>query len=172
MNKKIIISILLLLVVSIGAIEVAIGFKGESNPKKEEEKDNFNSEYVLKINNLEIKLGSEFSREKYGTELEYSEIPSCAFEGLDKTYTYEYYEINTFEDNGKEKILSVYFLDPNITTTENVSLGDDLEKMTSTYGTNYEKNDNLYTYKKGKTSIEFIVENDTITSIEYKYVTD
>ena len=41
--------------------------------------------------------------------------------------------------------------------------------MTKTYGEDFKKEDNLYTYTKGKTNLKFIIENDFITSIEYTY---
>ena len=41
--------------------------------------------------------------------------------------------------------------------------------MTNVYGTDYETKDTLYIYTLGKTKLEFMVENDIITSIEYVY---
>lgn len=44
--------------------------------------------------------------------------------------------------------------------------------MVEKYSENYVKEDNLYTYTKGKTNLKFIVEDDIITSIEYSLVTE
>lgn len=125
--------------------------------------------FSLTYDHMNIELGSEFKVEKYGKENSYSEIESCAFEGLDKTYTYDHYEIYTYPENEKDYILSIYFLDEEIETTEGIKISDTYEDMTKTYGEDFKKEDNLYTYTKGKTNLKFIIENDFITSIEYTY---
>ena len=125
--------------------------------------------YSFKYNDLEITPGEVFDKQQYAGYNDYVELPSCAFEDTDRAYTYDHYEITTYTLNKEERILSVYFLDTEISTTEGVSISDSVNKMLDVYGNNYEKNDNLYTYKKEDTSINFIVENDIIVSIEYSY---
>lgn len=44
-----------------------------------------------------------------------------------------------------------------------------MDKIVDVYGDNYEQLDTQYTYSKGLTQIKFIVEDNTITSIEYNY---
>ena len=44
--------------------------------------------------------------------------------------------------------------------------------MVQAYGTNFKNDGNKYTYTKGNTSIEFMVENEVITGIEYVYVNE
>lgn len=128
--------------------------------------------YVFVADGNEIKIGEEFSKEKFGQEKEYSEIASCAFEGLDRTYKYENYEITTYENGDKENILSIYLLDDTAETKEGIKIADSYEQMVEAYGENYQKEDNLYTYTKGNMNLKFIVENDFITSIEYSLITD
>lgn len=171
MGKKVI-----YIIVAIIAVVAVVGgiFAFTSSNNKSEETSKVGEEqskeaFVFKTADKEITLGEEFSIEKCGKENEYSEIASCAFEGLDKTYKYDNYEITTYPDNNKDKILSIYFLDETVSTTEGVKISDSYDDMVNAYGTNFEKESNKYTYKKGKTSIEFFVENEVVTSIEYKY---
>ena len=91
---------------------------------------------------------------------------------LDKTYTYENYEITTYPDGDKDKIYTIYFLNAEAKTQEGVAVSDSLQKMLEIYGENYEIQGNQYTYTKGKTQLQFIVENDVITSIQYSYITE
>ncbi len=142
-----------------------VSLTGCGKEKVVEEKDIFSFKY----NDMNILLGEEFSRDKYGKELEYFEAPTCAFEDMDRTYTYEHYEINTYTENGQEKVLSIVFKDSDVKTNEGISLGDDFTKLVEVYGDKYKQEDNLYVYEKDKTNLEFIVENDTITNIEYSY---
>lgn len=138
---------------------------------KVNEKENLEKEesYIFSYNGIDIELGSIFSTEKYGKEDEYSEIESCAFDGLDKTYRYSNYEITTYPDGNKDRIYSIYFLDDSVKTKEGIKINDTLEDMVNMYGNNYEKLDNLYIYHKNNTNIRFIIENNIIISIEYQY---
>ena len=140
---------------------------GCGSKDNKETKDN--DVYTFKYEDMTIPLGEEFSRTKYGEELEYSETPTCAFEDMDRTYTYEHYSISTYTLDKQEKVLSIYFLDTDVKTPEGISLGDSFDKVKDTYGKKYKKDDNLYKYTKGKTNLEFIIENDAVTSIEYTY---
>jgi hypothetical protein len=128
-----------------------------------------NREYYLSYNNKNYILGEPFVKENYGEPKNYSEVSSCAFEGLDKTYTYEHVELTTYPVDGKDKLYVIYFLDDEITTNEGIKISDSFEDMVAKYGSNYKNEGNLYTYTLGKTNLKFIIENNYITSIEYNY---
>lgn len=166
MNKKVIGIIIAIIVIAVVGAGVYMLTKGDSSDVQKTDKKETVESYALKVDSKEIKLGEVFSVEKCGKELEYSEVASCAFEGLDKTYTYENYEITTGE---KDKITSIYFIDEGVSTTEGVKITDSYDKMVQAYGTNFKNDGNKYTYTKGNTSIEFMVENEVITGIEYVY---
>ncbi len=134
--------------------------------QKTEQKE---SGYLFTVNNEKIALGEEFSKEKYGTEKSFYELSSCAFEGNDKVYEYEHFEITTFGKNEKDYVLSIYFLDPTIQTSEGLAIGDMLDKMIELYGENYQKTGSLYEYKKDKSILRMIVNDDVVSSIEYSY---
>lgn len=128
--------------------------------------------FSVSYQNINILPGTEFKRNAFNDQPEYSEIESCAFEGLDKVYTYDDVEITTANINGKETIYSVYFLSENITTTEGIKLSDEKAKMIEKYGNNYDNFGNQYSYTKGIVKLAFIIENDIINSIEYTYIVD
>ncbi len=132
-----------------------------------ENKETVEESFALKYQNQTFTLGEVFSKEKYGEELSYSEVSSCAFEGLDKTYRYSDFEVTTYPIDGEEKVAVIYFLDENIETTEGLKISDSLQKMLDLYGTDYQKEDTMYQYQKGNTLLKFIVSNDTVISIEY-----
>lgn len=164
MNKNIRNSIIIILIIAI--IKVCIHII--SNRNAENDEVNNIQEYVFcNNNNNKIKIDDEFSREKYGQEKEYSEIISCAYEGLDRIYKYENYEITTYERDGKERIQSIYLLNDMVKTEEDVKITDSYNKMIEKYSDNYVREENMYTYIQGKTALKFIIENNIITSIEY-----
>ncbi len=128
---------------------------------------NENKVYSFTYNNMNFVLGQEFDKSKYGKEVSYSEVPSCAGLGVDKTYTYEHYEVTTTPSDDKDIIYNIYLTDDVVKTNEGIKIGDSLEDLTNTYGNNYEKRDNAYTYTLDKTHLEFIVEGDIVSGITY-----
>ncbi len=177
--KKVLIIIVIIAVVIIGGVEIGVTMqksKTSSQNAKQEEKveENIDEGFIFNDGNIKLVPGSVFSKETLGLgdEKNYSEIASCAFEGLDKTYTYENYEITTFPDGDQDKIYTIYLLNDQVQTAEGLKITDEKDKMISTYGEDYKTQGNQYTYTKGKTNLEIIVENDVVTSIQYSYVTE
>ena len=151
-----------------------IGFTTSCGQKEESKNNNNNQDvssgYALKYDNMTITPGDVFTKDKFGEYEDYIELESCAFEDKDRAYTYEHFEISTYTKDKQEHILSVYFLDPEVTTTEGVALGDDKSKMLEDYGDGYTNNDSEYEYQKDKSILIFILnDEDIITSIEYRY---
>lgn len=97
-----------------------------------------------------------------------SEVPSCAFGGNDKVYNYGMFELTTYFDEDEERVYSIYFLDPNLPTTEGLCLGDSVDDMKALYGEAYEAEENAYTYTRGETSLMIITKNDMVVSMEYR----
>ena len=174
MNKKvlliIVVAILAVLVVIFGGVEAYFTFKGRKVGSSTTQSES--EPWTFTYNDMTMAIGEEFTRDKYGEELEYSEVASCAFEGLDKTYKYEHYEITTYPEGDKEKIYSIYFLDESISTEEGLFLSSSYDDMINLYGDNFKQNENLYTYTNGKTLLNCIVENGVVTSIEYTLYID
>lgn len=97
-----------------------------------------------------------------------SEVPSCAFEENDREYNYGDFALTAYIDGETERVYSIYFMDPNLPTTEGLCLGDDVERMKSLYGEDCETEGNSYVYTRGDTLLSFIVQNDIVTVIEYR----
>ena len=97
----------------------------------------------------------------------YFEAPSCAFEGLDKTYGYGSFELDTYELEGKDYIAGVFFCDDLIETPEGVCLFETKADMTKAYGENYVEEMGMLVYEKEGMKLKFILEGNEITSIEY-----
>lgn len=97
-----------------------------------------------------------------------AEVPSCAFGGNDNVYKFKTFELTTHVAGEEEIVYSVYFVDPNLPTTEGLRLGDTVEDMKSLYGEAYEEKENVFAYKRGETSLNIIMQNDIVVSIEYR----
>lgn len=125
--------------------------------------------YVFEYNGVKIGMDMEAAPiiASLGEADTYFEAPSCAFEGLDKTYSYGSFEIDTYEQDGKDYIAAIFFCDDLIETPEGVCLFGTKADMVKAYGENYKEEFGMLVYEKDGMKLKFIVEGDEITSIEY-----
>ncbi len=143
-------------------------------PEKEENKDaeqeKKSNGYVFTNNGLAMEVDADAAAyvSQLGEAVSYYESPSCAFDNLDKFYTYHGFEIDTYYMNGKDLVLGIVLLDDTVSTTEGICIGDTQEKVTSAYGTPTETTDNSATYKKDNMKLVFIFKDGVVAAIEYK----
>ncbi len=125
--------------------------------------------YVMEYEGTTIWMDMEASAvlTALGDPDKYFEAASCAFEGLEKQYTYAGIEIDTYEVNGKDYVSSVYFRDDLVSTPEGVSLYMTKADMIKAYGENYTEEFGMLVYKKEGMTLSFILKNDEIISIVY-----
>lgn len=102
-----------------------------------------------------------------GDPLHYYEVKSCAFEGMDKIYTYTSFEISTYPNGANDLVSSIYFKDDTVTTQEGAYLGMAKSDVLALYGSNYTENAGAYVYSKGGMELHFIFDGETLASIEY-----
>lgn len=145
--------------------------KQETNTDEtvQENKESELKGYVFEYNGVKIGMDMEAAPiiSALGEPVSYFEAASCAFEGLDKTYGYGSFELDTYEVNGKDYIAGVFFCDDLIETPEGVCLFETKADMVSAYGEEYKEEFGMLVYEKEGTKIKFILEGDEITSIEY-----
>ena len=102
-----------------------------------------------------------------GEPLHYYEVKSCAFEGMDKIYTYTSFEISTYPNGANDLVSSIYFKDDTVTTEEGAYLGMAKADVLALYGSNYTESAGAYVYSKGGMELHFIFDGETLASIEY-----
>ncbi|MFZ7134229.1 MAG: hypothetical protein ACOWWR_17930 [Eubacteriales bacterium] len=125
--------------------------------------------YVFEADGVSIAMHAEVAPilEVLGEEKSYFEAESCAFQGMEKTYTYNGFEIHTYELEGVDLVASIVFLDDSVTTKEGLFLYCELEDVIEAYGDDYIQDMGLYTYTLDKSKISFLIENNEVVSIEY-----
>lgn len=65
---------------------------------------------------------------------QYSESPSCAFEGLDKAYVFAHIRVETYPKDGKDLISGIYLKDDKI-SVYGVTIGTPVSEMKEKLGT-------------------------------------
>lgn len=97
----------------------------------------------------------------------YFEAKSCAFDGLDKMYTYGHFEIDTYPSEAGDMVSAVYLTDDLTGTPEGLYIGSSIEDMESIYGTDYEVNGSEYIYKSGDMSLKIQITHSKVSYITY-----
>jgi hypothetical protein len=130
-----------------------------------------NDEFFFIFNGVEIRMGQPALPiiDKLGPPHEYFEAPSCAFDGVDKSWYYSGFVIHAFPLNDEDFILSVILNDDSNRTEKRVFIGMDYDDMVAAYGSDYERNQDQFLYRHGDTSLSFIIPDDFIASISYRY---
>lgn len=126
--------------------------------------------FTFVFDGVELIPGAAFDPAALREATSIYEVPSCAIEGTDNVYNYETFEITAYDDGTGEVIYSIYFLDPSLTTTEGLALGDDAAKVTELYGENYVEEGTAYVYTRTDSQLFVIVENGSVVSIEYRMI--
>lgn len=107
--------------------------------------------------------------EKLGEPASYFEAASCAFEGLDKMYTYSGFELDTYPaEDGKDLVSAVILKDDSVSTPEGVSIGDAKDKVSEAYGDGFKEDGDALVYEKDGMKLSFIMQDDAVASIEYR----
>lgn len=132
--------------------------------KQKEEKGAFSFLYE----GVTLIPGEAFDQSVLGGYSGVSEVPSCAFDGNDRVYNYEKFELTAYIEENGERIYSIYFIDPNLPTTEGLCLGDSVDDMKAFYGKDCETNGTSCNYTRGNTVLSIIIQNDIVVGIEYR----
>lgn len=125
--------------------------------------------YVFESKGVSISVDADMKpvADALGEPSKYFEAASCAFEGLDKVYTYNGFEINTYPSGDKDLIASVILKSDSVTTKEGAYIGMSLEDVKAKYGTDYEDKNGMITYSKDGMKLCFLVQDGNVTSIQY-----
>lgn len=116
---------------------------------------------------LEVNADMADILEVLGEPQSYFEAESCAFAGLDKTYTYAGFVITTRPEGDQDFVNSILLTDDSVTTQEGVYIGCTESDVTAAYGADGGDLMGMLTYTKGDSTINFIVEDGKVISIEY-----
>lgn len=130
--------------------------------------ENFSFTY----NGTKITLGAEAAPiiDALGEPRSYTEEPSCAFEGMDKTYYYGSFYLSTSPLNGKDFVYSFWFADDSVATEDGIRIGSTQEQMETIFGANCFNGTNTYMQSKGESKVVYLLEDGLIKSIQYELI--
>ena len=110
-----------------------------------------------------------------GEGYEYHESASCAFEGLDKVYTYADIEIYTYPKGDEDYVLSVALRSDAVTTDKGLTIGSSCDEVLDAYGEGEIKGsaaDGEIGYEAGNTYLKFLTRGGDVYYVEYGAITE
>lgn len=125
--------------------------------------------YVYSQSGVDVAVNGLMSPivDAWGEPDKYFESESCAFQGMDKVYTYGSVVINTYPENDKDYVLTIELKDDTITTAEGIYIGSSKADVVATYGDATSETDVALVYEKGECQLTFFFEDDCVTNITY-----
>ncbi len=137
--------------------------------KKEEKNEETADAYAFSAGDVSVAVNAEAAPilQALGAWLDYAESPSCAFEGMDKIYTYQGFELETYCLDGTDYIASIRLLDDSVKTTEGIAIGSTKEAVTDVYGSPDEQTDTAFTYQSGDMKLQFLFRDGSVSDIQY-----
>ncbi len=128
-----------------------------------------NTGYAFTVNDTRIVINQDASDalSKLGKAKKVFEQDSCAYQGKDKVYSYDGFEISTYPIGKKEYVSSVCILDDTAQTEEGIKIGSGSKEVIKAYGKNYKLENDVYRYSKDGVEICFYMTNSKVDAIEY-----
>lgn len=99
----------------------------------------------------------------------YVEAASCYYDGLDKVFSYDGYEVTTYPKEDGDYIQDINISSDSIKTDKNVGVGSTLEELEKVYGSDYTLSGKMYQYYQDDNSkyMYFFILNDVVQYYGY-----
>lgn len=145
----------------------------QSNPPAESQAPNlpeaYPDTYFFLVGDFAVTIDQDMAEvlAALGEPQSYFEAASCAFEGLDKIYTYSGFQITTRPEGDKDYVNSILLTDDSVTTPEGAYIGALKEDAYAAYGQRSEGPSGSLSLTLDNVTLSLICENDKVISIEY-----
>lgn len=144
--------------------------KNAQNGTDNSQTENGGSSFAFSIDGVAIEPGEDFAGAyaKLGEPDNYTEAASCYYDGMDKVYTYDGFEVRTYPDGDKDIIQDLCLSSDEYSTDKGITVGSSLEDVTSAYGEDYSLIGKMYKYYEDETRyIYFFVMDDAVKYFGY-----
>lgn len=104
-----------------------------------------------------------------GEPMSCTEQPSCAFQGLDRSYYFGSFYLETYEKDGAEYVSGFWFADDTVQTPEGIYIGSTQAEVEQAYGADAFNGTNAYSLRRGDSKLTVILTDGAVSSIQYTY---
>jgi len=105
-----------------------------------------------------------------GEPKSYTEEPSCAFDGMDKTYYYGSFYLSTYPLDGQDHVKGLWFADDSIATGDGIRIGNTQADVERIFGADCFSGTNAYSQFKGESKLTILLTDGIVSSIQYEAV--
>ena len=164
MRRKLIAAVALVMVLAIALCSCG----GGNNSVTPNNSGSTTKDYVFKSGSTTISMKAEAAPllKALGAYKNSYEAPSCAFDGMDKIYSYGGFDLMTYAQKDKDLVSGVVLRDDTVETPEGIAIGSKAEDVKKAYG-DFEKDATSATYTSDNCKLLIIFENGVVTSIQY-----
>lgn len=172
MKKLLIFALTACLVFSLAACSAGTANETQGSTAAGTTEPAVNEAFVFTYNGTKIQLHANMAPilAALGEPKSYTESASCAFEGLDKTYYYGSFYIDTYPMGEKDYVYDFWFADDSVATAEGIYIGSTQAKVEAAYGAENYNGSNAYIVREGDGQLTVILEEGVVTSIQYSIV--
>jgi len=104
-----------------------------------------------------------------GEPKSYTEETSCAFDGLDKTYFYGSFYLQTYPAADGERVFCLWLVDDAVTTPEGIYIGSTEQQVKDAYGED-SLDGNSCIVTQGESKLTLLLTDGVVSSIQYDAV--
>jgi len=128
--------------------------------------------FVFRGNTVRLDADIDDVLAALGTPQSTFDLPSCAFEGIDRFFLFPGMQLQTYPIGGRDRVHTIMFTDDSVTTVNGIYLGSTLDQVFAAYGHEYDYSYGMYTFTRGKTMLRFNVNDSEVQTILYELITD
>ena len=152
------------------AVIMLLSLAGCGSTDIDPQEENFSFTY----NGTKITLGAEAAPiiDALGEPRSYTEEPSCAFDGMDKTYYYGSFYLSTYPMEGKDFVYSFWYADDSVATEEGIRIGSTKAEVEAIYGADCFNGANAYTQAQSNSKLTILMEDGMVSSIQHELIID
>ena len=132
------------------------------------------SSWKYTVQGVDVMMNAEAAPvlEALGEPVSYTEEASCAFTGLDKTYFYGGFYLQTYPLGDADYIYSLWLVDDSSTTPEGIYIGSTQAEVEAAYGADAFNGSNAYILKGTTSTLTIILSDGVVSSIQYDAVVE
>lgn len=130
--------------------------------------------FVFSYNGVTIPMNASAADilAQLGDPMSYTEEASCAFEGLDKTYYYGSFYLQTYPMGDEDFVYCVWLVDDSVTTDEGIYIGASQAEVEGVYGADGFNGSNAYIMTRGESKLTVIMKDGAVSSIQYDAIVE
>lgn len=142
---------------------------GDDQPAVEDNNAPAEAGFVFTYNGTDISMNAPAADilAALGEPKSQTEEPSCAFDGMDKTYYYGSFYLQTYPMTDGDYIYCLWMVDDSVNTAEGIYIGAPEAQVEAAYGAENYNGSNAYVVTKGDSKLTVIIDGGVVSSIQY-----